>query len=42
MTLHVEYVFKFGMVDGKFISTPLDITVKLRPESGKVCDPKRF
>ena len=34
--------FKFGMVDCKSISTPLDRTVKLRPDTGKVCDPRRF
>ena len=30
------------MADCKSISTPLDRTVKLRPDSGKVCDPTRF
>jgi hypothetical protein len=35
-------LFKFGMADCKPISTPLDRTVKHRPDSGKVCDPTRF
>ena len=30
------------MTDCKSVSTPLDRTVKLHPDSGKVCDPKRF
>ena len=38
----LSMLFKFGMADYKSISTPLDRTVKLRPDSGKVCDPKRF
>ena len=35
-------LFKFGMTDCKSVSTHLDQTVKLRPDAGKVCDPKRF
>jgi hypothetical protein len=35
-------LFKFGMADCKPISTPLDRTVKHRPDSVKVCDPTRF
>jgi hypothetical protein len=35
-------LFMFGMADCKPISTPLDRTVKHRPDSGKVCDPTRF
>ena len=35
-------LFKFGMADCKSVSTPLDRTVKLCPDSGKVCDPTRF
>ena len=31
-----------GMAHYKSISTPLNRTVKLCPDSGKVCDPKRF
>ena len=38
----LSMLFKFGMADCKSISTPLDRTVKLRPDSGKVCDPTRF
>ena len=30
------------MTDCKSISTPLDRTVKLRPDSGKICNPTRF
>ena len=30
------------LFNGKSVSTPLDRTVKLRPDSGKVCDPTRF
>ena len=35
-------LFKFGMTDCKSVSTPLDRTVKLRPDSGKACDPRRY
>ena len=35
-------LFKFGMADCKSISTPLDRTVKLHPDTGKVCDLTRF
>ena len=35
-------LFKFGMADYKSVSTPLDRTVKLCPDSGRVCDPTRF
>ena len=35
-------LFKFGMVDCKSVSIPLNRTVKLRSNFGKVCDPKRF
>ena len=38
----LSMLFKFGMADYKSISTPLDRTMKLRPDSGKVCDLKRF
>ena len=38
----MSMLFKFGMVDCKSVSTPLDRTDKLRPDSGKVCDPMRF
>mgnify|MGYP000090670834 CR=1 FL=1 len=38
----LSMLFKFGMKNFKFVSPPLDRTVKLRPDSGKVCDPKRF
>ena len=38
----LSMLFKFEMANYKSISTPLDRTVKLRPDSGKVCDPKRF
>jgi hypothetical protein len=34
----LSMLFKFGMVDCKSISMPLDRTVKLRPDSGKVCN----
>jgi hypothetical protein len=35
----LSMLFKFGMAECKSISTPLDRTVKLHPNSGKVCDP---
>ena len=35
-------LFKFGMAYCKPVSTPLDRTVKLRPDFGKVGDPTRF
>ena len=35
-------LFKFRMANFKSVSTPLDKTVKLRPDFGKVCDPTRF
>jgi hypothetical protein len=35
-------LFKFGMAKCKPISTPLDRTVKLHPDSGRVCDPTQF
>ena len=38
----LSMLFKFGMADCKSVSTPLDRTVKLRPDSRKVCHPKRF
>ena len=38
----LSMLFKFGMADSKSISTPLDRTVKLLPDSKKVCDPKRL
>jgi hypothetical protein len=38
----LNMLFKFGMADCKPISTPLDRTVKHRPDSGKVWDPTRF
>ena len=38
----LSMLFKFGMANCKSISTPLDRTVKLRPDSRKVCDPTRF
>ena len=38
----LSMLFKFEMADCKSVSTPLDRTVKLRPDSGKVYDPKRF
>ena len=38
----LNMLFRFWMADCKPISTPLDRTVKLRPNSGKVCDPTRF
>jgi hypothetical protein len=38
----LSMLFKFGMAECKPISTPLDRTVKLRPDSGRVCDPTRF
>ena len=34
--------FKFGVIDCKFVATPLDWNVKLRPESGMASNPKRF
>ena len=33
----LSMLFKFGMADCKSVSIPLDRTVKLRPDSGKVC-----
>ena len=38
----LSMLFKFGMADCKFVLTNLDRTVKLHPDSGKVCDPTRF
>ena len=38
----LSMLFNFGMADCKSVSTPLDRTVKLRPDSGRVCDPTRF
>ena len=38
----LSMLFKFGMENRKSVSTPLDRTVKLHPDSGKVYDPKRF
>ena len=38
----LRMLFKFRMADSKSVSTPLDRTVKLRPNSGKVCNPTRF
>jgi hypothetical protein len=38
----LNMLLKFGMAECKPISTPLDRTVKHRPDSGKVCDPTRF
>ena len=38
----LSMIFKFGMADCKSVSIPLDRTVKLRPDSGKVCEPTRF
>jgi hypothetical protein len=38
----LDMLFKFGMANCKPISTPLDRTVKHRPDSGKVYDPTRF
>ena len=38
----LSMLFKFGMADYKSVSTPLDRTIKLRPDFRKVCDPTRF
>jgi hypothetical protein len=38
----LDMLFKFGMVNCKPISTPLDSTVKHRPDSRRVCDPTQF
>ena len=38
----LSMLFKFRMAECMFLSTPLDQTVKLRPISGKVGDPKRI
>ena len=38
----LSMLFKFKMADCKSVSSPLDKTVKLRPDSGKVCDQIRF
>jgi hypothetical protein len=38
----LSMLFKFRMAECKSISTPLDRTVKLCPDSGRVCDPIRF
>ena len=38
----LNMLFKFGMAECKSVSTPLDRTVKLCPDSGNICDPKRF
>ena len=38
----LSMLITFGMADCKSVSTPLDRIVKLCPDSGKVCDLKRF
>ena len=38
----LSMLFKFGMADYKFVSTPPDRIVKLCPDSGEVCGSKRF
>jgi hypothetical protein len=38
----LDMLFKFGMADCKPISTPLDRTVKHRPDSRRVYDPTWF
>ena len=38
----LSMLFKFGIADCKSVSTPLDRTINLRPDTGKVCDPTRF
>ena len=35
-------LFKFSMTECKSVSTPLDMNVKLRSDSGITCDSKRF
>ena len=36
----VSMIFNFGMTECRSVSTPLDMNVKLRLESGMTCDPK--
>ena len=38
----LSMLFMFGMMECKSVSTPLDGNVKLCPDSGPACDPKRF
>ena len=38
----LSILFKFGMAICKSVSSPLDKTIKLLPDSRKFCDPKRF
>ena len=38
----LSMLFNFGMTKCKSVSTPLDRNVKLHPDSGMACDPKRF
>ena len=38
----MSMLFKFRMTTCKSLSTPRDRNVKLRPDSGMACDPKRF
>ena len=38
----LSMLFKFKMTNCNSVSTPLDRTIKLRPDFGKVCDPTRF
>ena len=35
-------ILKFGMTECKSITTPLDQNLKLHPDSGKACDPRRY
>ena len=38
----LSMLFKFGLTECKFVTTPLDGNLKLRPDSGTACDLKRF
>ena len=38
----LSMLFKFGMMECKSVSTPLDRNAKLRLDSRTACDPKRF
>ena len=38
----LSMLFKFGMMECKSVSNPLDKNVKLRPDARMACDPKRF
>ena len=38
----LNMLYKFGMMECRPVSTPLDQNQKIRPNSGPACDEKRF